>query len=42
MVLGEQSFAALARDGAEMTMAGVVSFAHDQIDQIRRELDQLP
>jgi hypothetical protein len=40
--LGEQTYAVLARRGADMTMAGVVAFARDQIDRVRRELEQLP
>jgi predicted ATPase len=41
-VLGEQTFAALARRGADMTMAGAVEYAHDQMDRVRHDLDQLP
>ncbi|GFG49223.1 adenylate/guanylate cyclase domain-containing protein [Mycolicibacterium agri] len=41
-VLGEQRFAALARRGADMTMAGAVEYAHDQMDRVRQDLDQLP
>jgi hypothetical protein len=37
--LGAQSYAALARQGADMSMVGAVSFAHEQIDRVRRELE---
>ncbi len=41
-VLGQQTYAQLADQGAEMTMAGAVVFAYDQIDRVRRELELLP
>ena len=41
-VLGEQNFGALSHEGAGMTMACVVAFAYDQLDRVRRELEQLP
>ncbi|OBA96666.1 cyclase [Mycobacteriaceae bacterium 1482268.1] len=41
-VLGEGSYAVLAREGAAMNMAAVATFAYDEIDRVRRELEQLP
>jgi tetratricopeptide (TPR) repeat protein len=41
-VLGEQTYATSAHDGTEMSMATAVTFAYDEIDRVRHELDQLP
>jgi predicted ATPase len=41
-VLGAQTYESLARTGEAMTVATVVAFAYDQIDRVRRELEQLP
>jgi hypothetical protein len=38
-VLGEQVYESLARTGAEMTTAAMVTYAYDQIDQARAELN---
>jgi predicted ATPase/class 3 adenylate cyclase len=38
-VLGEQVYESLARTGTEMTTAAMVTYAYDQIDQARAELD---
>jgi predicted ATPase len=37
-VLGEQAYESLAREGEAMSVAAIVSYAHDQIDQLRTEL----
>ena len=37
--LGEQTYESLARKGETMTMAAVVTYAYDQIDQARTELN---
>jgi hypothetical protein len=39
-LLGEQTFAMLSHQGADMTMAGIVGFAYDEIDRVRHELEQ--
>jgi hypothetical protein len=41
-VLGAQTYETLAGGGAAMTMAGAVTYAYDQIDRLRRELERLP
>jgi predicted ATPase len=41
-VLGEEAYERLAREGEAMTMAAMVSYAYDQIDRVRQELEQLP
>jgi 3,4-dihydroxy-2-butanone 4-phosphate synthase len=41
-VLGEQTYARSAHDGAVMSMATAVTFAYEQIDRVRHELEQLP
>jgi predicted ATPase len=41
-VLGEQTYATSAHDGTEMSMATAVTFAYDEIDRVRHELEQLP
>jgi predicted ATPase len=41
-VLGEQTYAMSAHGGAEMSMATAVTFAYDEIDRVRHELEQLP
>ncbi|WP_231988805.1 adenylate/guanylate cyclase domain-containing protein [Mycobacterium sp. 1274761.0] len=41
-VLGDNTYATLAQDGAAMNMATAVTYASDQIDRIRRELQPLP
>jgi hypothetical protein len=38
-VLGEQAYGSLARKGAEMTTAAMATYAYDQIDQARAELN---
>ncbi|MGO9154762.1 ATP-binding protein [Mycobacterium sp.] len=38
-VLGDQTYGSLARKGETMTMAAVVTYAYDQIDQARTELE---
>jgi predicted ATPase len=38
-VLGEQAYRTLARKGAEMTTAAMATYAYDQIDQARAELN---
>jgi hypothetical protein len=38
-VLGEATYESLARKGETMTTAAMVSYAYDQIDQARAELD---
>jgi hypothetical protein len=38
-VLGEQTYEPLARKGETMTTAGMVTYASDQIDQGRTELN---
>jgi hypothetical protein len=39
-VLGEQTFESLTRQGESMTTAEVVTYAYDQIDQARTELER--
>jgi hypothetical protein len=38
-VLGDQTYESLARKGAAMTTAAMVTYAYDQIDQARTELE---
>jgi hypothetical protein len=38
-VLGDQAYESLARKGESMTPAAVVTYAYDQIDQARAELN---
>jgi hypothetical protein len=38
-VLGDQTYESLARKGETMTTAAMVTYAYDQIDQARIELD---
>ena len=38
-VLGEQTYESLARKGETMTTAAMVTYAYDQIDQARAEMD---
>ena len=38
-VLGDQTYESLAREGRTMTTSAMVSYAYDQIDQARRELN---
>ena len=38
-VLGDQTYESLAREGETMTTAGLVTYAYDQIDQARAELN---
>ncbi len=38
-VLGEATYESLAREGEAMTTAAMVTFAYDQIDQVRTELE---
>jgi predicted ATPase len=40
-ILGEHSYDSLARKGEAMTMATAATYAYDQIDRVRRELEQL-
>jgi hypothetical protein len=39
-VLGDQTYESLARKGEAMTTAAMVTYAYDQIDQARTELEQ--
>ena len=39
-VLGEATYESLARKGETMTTAAMVTYAYDQIDQVRAELEQ--
>jgi hypothetical protein len=39
-VLGDQTYESLARKGETMTTAAIVTYAYDQIDQARTELEQ--
>jgi hypothetical protein len=39
-VLGEATYESLARKGETMTTAAMVTYAYDQIDQARTELEQ--
>jgi hypothetical protein len=38
-VLGDEAYESFARDGEAMTMAVIVAYAYDQIDQARAELE---
>jgi hypothetical protein len=38
-VLGDQAYESLARKGETMTTAAMVTYAYDQIDQARTELN---
>jgi hypothetical protein len=38
-VLGEKTYGSLAREGEAMTTAEMVTYAYDQIDQARTELE---
>ena len=38
-VLGEQTYESLARNGETMTTAVMVTYAYDQIDQARTQLE---
>jgi hypothetical protein len=40
-VLGDQTYGSLARKGETMTTAAVATYAYDQIDQARTELEAL-
>ena len=40
-VLGEATYESLARKGETMTTAAMVTYAYDQIDQARTELEHL-
>ena len=40
-VLGEQTYESLARKGETMTTAAMVTYAYDQIDQARAELNEV-
>ena len=39
--LGDENFASLLGKGEAMTMATIAAYAHDQIDRVRGELEQL-
>ncbi len=41
-VLGDHKYESLARKGETMTTAAMVTYAYDQIDQARTELERLP
>jgi hypothetical protein len=41
-VLGEQTYESLARKGETMTIAEMVAYAYDQIDQARAERKAVP
>jgi hypothetical protein len=38
-VLGDPAYESLARKGEKMTTAAIVTYAYDQIDQARAELN---
>jgi hypothetical protein len=38
-VLGDQAYESLAREGATMTTAAMTTYAYDQIDRARAELN---
>ena len=38
-VLGDRTYESLARQGEAMTTAAIVTYAYDQIDQARTELE---
>jgi len=38
-VLGDQAYESLAREGETMTTAAMVTYAYDQIEQARTELN---
>jgi hypothetical protein len=38
-VIGEETYEALAREGEAMTTAAMATYAYDQIDQARAELN---
>jgi hypothetical protein len=38
-VLGNDTYESLARSGEAMTMAAILAYAYDQIDQARTELN---
>jgi hypothetical protein len=38
-VLGDQTYESIAREGATMTTAAMATYAYDQIDQARTELN---
>ncbi len=40
-VLGDQTYESLARKGETMTAAEIVTYAYDQIDQARAELNAI-
>jgi hypothetical protein len=40
-VLGDQTYESLARKGETMTTAAMVTYAYDQIDQARAELNSV-
>jgi hypothetical protein len=39
-LLGEQTYESLASTGKSMTTSAMVTYAYDQIDQVRTELEQ--
>ena len=41
-VLGDQTYESLARKGETTTTAAMVTYAYDQIDQARAELNAVP
>ena len=41
-VLGDETYESLARRGEQMTTAAMVTYAYDQIDQARAELEHIP
>jgi hypothetical protein len=40
-ILGDQTYESLARKGETMTTAAMVTYAYDQIDQARAELNEV-
>ena len=40
-VVGDQTYESLAREGETMTAAAIVTYAYDQIDQVRAELNDV-
>ena len=41
-VLGDQAYESLARKGETMTTTAMATYAYDQIDQVRTELERPP
>ena len=39
-VLGDQTYESLARTGAAMSLAAMATYAYEQIDQLRAEVEE--